>query len=224
MNHSRFTEGVKTMENSNKNIFAPDDEGNKKQGIELGNYTHIRAYHACRPIGLESYFVEGIKPFYVEEMRQIAAATFRISVDTVMDYDSALQPSDSKHVYFSLFKKELLGESGHYLCWGSEYLAAIAAQLDKDIYGKYHDMLSNTGIPTIFVCDILIDLLPQWQIDDISEHYDPHDSNSACWISERLKPEHIVAHEHPSKIYNPIQRSQYINKQTTCKWCVPLLK
>lgn len=78
-----------------------------------------------------------------------------------MNNDSALQASDSKYVYFSLFKKELLNGSGHYLCWGSEYLAAIAAKLDKNIYGEYHDMLSKTGIPTIFVCDIPIDLLPQ---------------------------------------------------------------
>ncbi|MFC9541876.1 hypothetical protein ACFTQ7_18655 [Lysinibacillus sp. NPDC056959] len=89
------------MEDSNKKVFVPDDKAKKKQGVDLGNYTHIRAYHACRPIDMESYFVEGIIPFHVEEMRQIAAATFGIPANIVMDNYSALQASDSKHVYFS---------------------------------------------------------------------------------------------------------------------------
>lgn len=113
------------MEVSNKKVFVPDDKKNKKQGIDLRNYMHIRAYHACRPIDMESYFVEGIIPFPVEEMRQIASETFGISVNIVIDKESALQASDSKHVYFSLFKEELLNGSGHYLCWGSEYLRRI---------------------------------------------------------------------------------------------------
>ncbi|WP_374965383.1 hypothetical protein [Lysinibacillus sp. RS5] len=212
------------MEYSNKKVFVPDDKANKKQGIDLGNYTHIRAYHACRPINMESYLEEGIIPFHVGEMRQIAAETFGISLNIVTENEATLQDSDSKHVYFSLFKEELLNGSGHYLCWGSEYLAAIAGQLDKGIYGEYHDMLSNSGIPTIFVCDIPIDLLPQYQVDLISEHYNPRNSNFAVWISETLKPEHIVTHEHPTNIYNPLQGCQYINKQTTCEWCVHVQK
>ncbi|WP_238602192.1 hypothetical protein [Lysinibacillus parviboronicapiens] len=67
--------------------------------------------------------------------------------------------------------------------------------------GNITIMLTNTGIPTIFVCDIPIDLLPQWQINQISEHYNPRNSNLALWISEVLKPEHIVTHEHPSNIF-----------------------
>ncbi len=212
------------MENSNKIVFVPDNKENKMLGFDPGIYTHIRAYHACRPIDLESYFTEGIRPFHIEEMRQIAAATFGIAVSVVMNIEPEGQSNTTNHLYFSLFKNELLRESGHYLCWGSEYLAAIAARLDKGVDGKYHNMLSNTGIPTIFVCDIPIDLLPRWQIDDISKHYDTNNSNFACWISERLGPEHIVAHEHPSIIFNPVQGCQYINKQTTCKWCVSVKK
>lgn len=100
---------VETMENSNKIVFLPDDKKNKKRRIDLGNYTHIRAYHACRPVDMGSYFAEGIKPFYVEEMRRIAATIFGIAVSTVTNNESILQSSDSNHVYFSLFKRELLG-------------------------------------------------------------------------------------------------------------------
>lgn len=221
---SLIDKGVTIMKYSDKKLFVPNDKENKKRGIDLGNYTHIRAYHACRPTDMESYFLEGIKPFNVEEARQVAATTFGISINTVMENEPKPQSHSSKCVYFSLFKKELLNESGHYLCLGSEYLIAIAARLDKGISGKYHEMLSNTGIPTIFICDIPIDLLPQYQTDAVSEHYDPLNSNFACWISESLSPEHIVAHEHPTKIFNPFQRRPYKNKQPICKWCTPSQK
>jgi len=187
--------------------------------VNLENYSHIRAYHACRPLDVGRYYAEGIKPFNKKEMRQAASAIFGIPIETVMNNEPELQSSLSNNVYFELFKRELLNYSGHYLCWGSEYLAAIATQLDRSEYGEYHDILSNTGIPTIFTCDIPINLLPQWQIESLSKYFDPYNSNLACWISEILHPEFIVAHEHPSTIYNPVQGRQYINKQTACEYC-----
>ncbi|WP_281202754.1 hypothetical protein LG276_05490 [Cytobacillus kochii] len=207
------------MENDTRKVFIPDDEGNIKRGINIEMYTHIRAYHACRPINFDSYFSEGIKPYNLRELRQMASATFGIPESTVIAIDSRLQSSNINNVYFSMFKQELLDESSHYLCWGSEYLLDIAVQLDKDNSGKYHDLLSNIGIPTIFICDLPLALLSQSQRDNISEFYNPCNSNFTCWISEKLKPEYIIAHEHPSQIFNQIQRIDYKNKQTTCNWC-----
>lgn len=54
-------------------------------------------------------------PFHNEEMSQIAATTFGITANTGMGNDASLLSSDCKHVYFSLFKKEFLNGSGHYL-------------------------------------------------------------------------------------------------------------
>lgn len=124
----------------------PDDNAIRNKGLTL---EITRIFVHIMPVDrlIESYFVEGIIPFHVEEMCQIAADTFGISLNIVMENVSTLQASDSKHVYFSLFNEELLNGSGHYLCWGSEYLSAIAGQLDEGLYGEYHDMLSNTGIP-----------------------------------------------------------------------------
>lgn len=206
------------MKHNSKNVFVFDNENSKKKtNVNFEHYSHIRAYHGCRPIDVGHYYAEGIKPFNKKEMRHVASTVFGITKEAVITSEPDLQPALSDNIYFVLFKKELLNECGHYLCWGSEYLAAIAAQLDKSEYGKYHDILSNTGIPTIFICDIPIDLLPQWQLEGLLES--PFETNLACWIPEILSPEHIVAHEHPSKIYNSVQRRQYKNKQTTCKYC-----
>ncbi len=208
------------MKNNNKKVFVPDDERNNKSRIELNNYTHIRTYHGCRPVDLESYFVKGINAYHSKELLQIAADTFGLSINSLMKYDSESKPFISNQVYFSLFKQELLGESGHYLCYGSEYLLGIAVQLDKGVHGEFQKILSNIGIPTIFICDLPLNILSQQQKDLISNHYEPYNnSNFSCWISDSLQPEYIVGHEHPSNIFNPIQRNMYKNKQISCNWC-----
>lgn len=212
------------MKHDIKNTFFPDISNTKRRGINIGNYSHIRAYHACRPLDVGKYYQEGIRPFDEKEMRQTATAIFGVSMETVIKNEPKLQPALSENVYFGLYKQELLNGSGHYLCWGSEYLAAIAVQLDKSEYGKYHDILYNTGIPTIFICDIPIRVLPQWQIDDISKNCNFSAGNFTCWIPEFLRPEHIIAHEHPLKIYNPVQMRHYINKRTTCEYCTSIIE
>lgn len=45
--------------------------------------------------------------------------------------------SPSNEIYFCANKAELLNDSGHYLCWSSEYLAGLAACLDKGERGIY---------------------------------------------------------------------------------------
>ena len=44
------------------------EEIKKSQKINLidGTYTHIRAYHACRPISIDDYLLNGIRPISYE--------------------------------------------------------------------------------------------------------------------------------------------------------------
>ncbi|MCY9546645.1 hypothetical protein [Lysinibacillus xylanilyticus] len=67
--------------------------------------------------------------------------------------------------------------------------------IENKLKGKER-FLGYFGIATI-----PINLLLHWQIDQISEHYNPHNSNLVLWVLETLKPEHIVTHEHPSNTY-----------------------
>ena len=50
-----------------KKVFSLE-EIKKSQKINLidGTYTHIRAYHACRPISIDDYLLNGIRPISYE--------------------------------------------------------------------------------------------------------------------------------------------------------------
>ena len=45
-----------------KNLFILEEHLDDKYPVDLRHYTHIRAYHACRPLNISDYLQEGIKP------------------------------------------------------------------------------------------------------------------------------------------------------------------
>lgn len=82
------------MEHTIINIFIPDSKNNQKRtGMNLKDYSHIRAYHAYRPIVVRRYYAKGIKPFNKKEMRQAASTIFGISTETVINNEPELQSS-----------------------------------------------------------------------------------------------------------------------------------
>lgn len=48
-------------EEKNKIFIYEDFLKLNKKSVDLSKYKHIRAYHACRPIGIESYLINGLK-------------------------------------------------------------------------------------------------------------------------------------------------------------------
>lgn len=63
-------------------------------------------------------------------------------------------------LYFECNKKMLCKIAGHYILYGSEYLGSIAGYLPgaKD----YARVLKTSGTPTLFVCDVPLDLVGHW--------------------------------------------------------------
>lgn len=132
--------------------------------ISLSNYTHLRAYHACRPENIKSYIGEGIVPFNKES--SLAEATRKLSDDRVTikkvqeQFNIMWEDSDANQhpkVWLALEKSELLGDSCHYLIYGSEFMNALAMHLGC------RDKLKRIGRPTIVVCDVpLRDISETW--------------------------------------------------------------
>lgn len=201
-----------------KKVWIPDNR-KQKVPLNLSIYTHIRGYHACRPEDVKSYVQEGIRLLDHKAMQKTAARVFNLSVTEIkkMEKERDLSPSDK--IYFCAFKRELIKGSGHYLCWGSEYLAGLACLLDMSERGRYHTILENTGTPTLFICDVPIEAIPDWLLNDIQEHYDPDDSNCSFWINDDLPPDCIIAHEHPQQIFNPVQWRTFTNNRLFCSYC-----
>lgn len=192
------------------------DEKPRPRRLRLEAYTHISGYHACRPVDVAKYHTKGISLYDEKDMQRAAIELFGISADEVVA--DRLLPYHSR-IYFCIFKQQLVREAGHYLCYGSEYLAGIASRLDRYIAGPYHNNLLCTGIPTIFICDVPIELISESLINDLSCHYRPGSLDWSVWITQSLPPECIVAHEHPRKFFDSLRRYFRVNEQVSCSVC-----
>lgn len=204
-----------------QNVFIADQDGVKGK-INLLDYTHIRGYHACRPVvkSISEYMENGLSPFTGPELQQGAADLFERTFDeTAMAAKAQMSSERPPRVFFQLFKSLLLKHAGQYLCYGSEYLLCIAARLDIAVRGHYHNILLNTGIPTIFVCDVPLEYLSNSFMDDFHENFNADTNDCSFSLKRNLPGKWIVDHEHPSKIFDPMRGCDYFNEQTSCPAC-----
>ena len=190
----------------NKQIFIHENNFSINK-ISLYDCTHIRGYHACRPIDISSYYTYGICAFTEKEKQQKASEIFGKPIEEIVGLTNY---PEKEEVYFALSKEDLLKESGHYLCYGSEYFLSKARSLNKN--GYYEDLLLKRGTPTIFTCDIPIHLINKYILDDINNNYDPKSLDYGIWINQTLPPKYIIKHEHPKKMFDPFFRFTRINE------------
>lgn len=136
-----------------KRIFIVE-EHLQEEDINLYDYTHIRAYHACRPVSIQKYLINGIQ--VIDRAQLLKESLLRIKLDFIDEKEIKKKFNESwkelgdihKRVWLQINKKELLTYSGHYLIYGSEFINALATELGCK------SSLKKVGIPTIFHCDI----------------------------------------------------------------------
>jgi len=122
-------------------------------------YDGVVAFHGCRPLSLDSYKINGLKPSDTEAIRLQAKELFG---DTAALHKAILDvgPNYENHnrgvVWMCLAKESFLRGRQHdgYLLHGSEYLAAIAHRIGQT------DKLRNLGVPTIIECFVCRSQLP----------------------------------------------------------------
>lgn len=202
-----------------KKVFMGDVYKSRKKP-KFTEYTHIRGYHACRPTDVASYIKNGIGAFSKEELKQSAIDLFGKEITNILA-DGAFKGNtgDKPEVHFCMFKSALLSHSGHYLCYGSEYLICIATRLDDSLLGPNRAMLLETGIPTIFACDVPIDYIPEWQLVSMRDCYRSYNDHTGFWIFRNLPPEYIIGHEHPAEMFDPYFHFTRPNRLTHCSLC-----
>lgn len=120
----------------------------------MSEYTHIRAYHACRTSDIESYIKKGIHSFSRKQAYKIVHDTLiqcGIEEKEILKCFNVKWNSDIHHfntICVSISKEELLNLSGHYLIYGSEFICGMAA----DLFCQHK--LRQIGIPTLIECHI----------------------------------------------------------------------
>jgi len=200
-------------------------------------YTHIRVFHGCRPVDVGEYYQRGFLPMDPEQLIETARRYFlRGQLKEINEglLEKAIAEISTKHranhIYFVLDDRHLLNGAGEYLIYGSEYLYCLAIRLT----GNCESILRKMGIPTIFACDLPVEMVDSWAIDELVGHllstlfrsFESGEKKTApktrfsFWIKRALPSEFIHSHYHPSHIrdshnYHIVHESI----ETSCPFC-----
>lgn len=200
-------------------------------------YTHLKAFHGCRPIALSSYYEHGLRGQDGDQLITLFRETFA-DVPTP-DLDAAIAVLGDRStrergaIWLVSDDREMIEEYGHYLIQGSEFLMALAAQLGVSRLGEdYRFRLREHGVPTVLEIELPVVIVPSNNIEEVAKSVlsawgqsvttqGIGSSVSPCYVIRRtIEAECIVGHVHPAKIRDPHRGNiQYINTQRTCDVC-----
>lgn len=187
-----------------------------KNITDLSGYTHIRAYHACRPININDYIENGIHTFSKEDAWKIVRERLmlcgikeeKIKETFELCWDEKLHHFDK--ICVGISKQELLTHSGHYLVYGSEFICGMAAQL------FCQNRLKRIGVPTLLVCDIDICKFSTDALEAIESGglYDGTWDGGA-FLNNNIDASEIIDYIHPKKMFDPLiwQEYRYIGNE-----------
>jgi hypothetical protein len=192
-----------------KRVFVFDEANVDKMNLYCKvdlkkEYSHIRGYHGCCPLCLDSYYVNGIVP--INKSRTLKHALYLLRDDAisqdkivkVFNFHWSNLMESQKYVWLTLAKKELIDSCGHYLIYGSEFICSMAAEL-----GCQESL--KKGIPTIFHCDVPIEKIPSGYLVDLNERIQTGDGyNCGFKVIGAISKDEIVKCEHPRKILDPL--------------------
>lgn len=195
------------MENSKKVFFWNE----KTDKADLSQYTHIRAFHACRTSNIKSYMEEGIHKFNRPQAYKIVHdILIQCDIKEEVILNCFEEHFNNKIHHFNkicvnISKKELLNFSGHYLIYGSEFICGIAAEL------VCQHKLKKIGIPTLIEC--YID--KRKFSDEVLEYIENNEMKYGCWdggiyLLDDISPDEIAEVTYPRKIFDPLLGRNYI--------------
>jgi hypothetical protein len=219
---------------------SEDEWKNKIHEAFLETVTHLRLFHACKPVSLDSYLHNGIvkaNQSLLEELaRQIwltetSPNQHRTNVENAIRESAIFFTPYEKRVFLIVDDNVLLKNASHYLIRGSEYLQAISAKIERDFVGEYKDPLRTRGVPTIIECDVPVANLKRnfndlWDIlifRYLSSHiYSNYidDEIDYTITMDHVPPNLIIGHTHPRALRDPHNEMKLIKyNNLTCSHC-----
>jgi hypothetical protein len=196
----------------------------------LSAFTHLRAYHGCRPNERANYHEIGIVPLDVNRACNSVREIFNSSkfpelTPAIVDNAIASMPTRDREgrIFFEANNRFLLEQCGHYLLYGSEYLGGIARLLsDATSNGRDYVLeLRTIGTPTLLECNVPISwlsrgtvcalagsiLVAYFKLLLIPQHRHPMVGEGFGFeIFQVLPPNCIDSVSHPENVSDPIRR------------------
>jgi len=137
-------------------------------------YSEVRVFHACRPESLDPYMREGLRPLSALEAEQVARDVFlaadpRLTEEHLRAAIKELRPDGRDgHLYAALDDRLFVQDSGHYLIYGSEYVAGLAVQLAQVTGTDYQAWLRRRGTPTIIAAALPVVEIPEHELQQLA--------------------------------------------------------
>ena len=210
------------IDNENMKNLILDEEEKHTEYISLligklpDHYDRLRAYHACRPTDVESYYSKGLNL-----LNQNIAYDYFLSGDfpelNKEMIDDAIKDlgsySSKKRLDLNLDDEHLIKYANTYLQYGSEFLQAVAVNLPR-ISGQekdYKETLKQQGTATMLICEIPFSII-SWEelsmlcdslIEILSDALKdpsltmPKERDYTISLYEKLPPENVIKHYHP---------------------------
>lgn len=218
--------------------WLPVADGEEKFAAAFAAYyRHIRAFHGCRPVSLQSYFAEGLRGQTTEAIEAQFLDLFsdvpQQALHTALADFQDRKRAERGKFWVVLEENELIETCGHYLIQGSEYLMGLAATLCRLAPGEdYHLRLRSSGTPTVFELHISTDHLPENQVNELSrlvlsvwgertaQRPLRMGDNPCLTVEQTIDAKYLVAHTHPRHIPDPHSGyAIYVNDRTECPHC-----
>jgi hypothetical protein len=195
------------------------------------SYDFLRCFHGCRPVDVDLYYRFGFLPSDIKKTADNFDA-FLKSINYQRPYDvgqvlSSYSGSIDKLIYFILDEEDFLDLAPHYIIYGSELMLSLAQNVDERL--KYY--LRTVGIPTIFQCDIPLQLIEEQELIPLFDRIKQAKgtfkqlkcqvlSNYSIVVPSKLDGRYITAHSHPTTvIYDLHAQEQFQNTLATCPSC-----
>lgn len=171
-----------------------------KSFIFENEFTHIRAFHGCRPLDIHTYYSHGIQ--MINKERLLHETLYRLKDNFVAEkriievFEEHWQSEtiEEKSIWFTASMKELILTAGHYMIYGSEFIQGIAADL------SIHQLLKNHGIPTIVSVDVPIETIPTEYLKCLEDNIKNKDTSGGFKSTSPISKNNVIEHFHPLKI------------------------
>jgi hypothetical protein len=138
-------------------------------------YTHVRAFHACCPVDVWEYFLRGLRPPSRQTVVSKARALFlgkgnpTVTEDHLREaLEEVLYSRTDGRVYVGIDDRELVESCGHYLMFGSEAVAGVAADLTRCLGWNVQTLLAELGTPTVVVVDVPCSRISATTLEELS--------------------------------------------------------
>ena len=179
-----------------ENIKVLDVNEAKGRRIRLRNYTHIRAFHACRAEDEQTFRVQGLKPYAKDEALEIAIRKLeheyvsKKAIET--EFNTLWESNTPTKVWLMLETAEFLSKSTHYLIYGSEFLNALAMRLGC------RDRLKEIGKPIIVECIVPIADISSCWLSDLEKNIKSRNTEHRSIAVSTVTPENIIEIHYPT--------------------------